>query len=244
MVNTAPFLRHLPLVFLVTANLVPVFGVLSWGWSLFEIVALYWFENVVIGAVNILKLATVTGEAGEPHERNLPPDLRRPHAPGIARHGVKLFLIPFFTFHYGMFCFVHGMFVFTLLGGKDGGGLSGDPVSGMAAMIGEILGSGGSWFAFAVVASHLFSFGWNFIGKGEFRRMNAREVMKAPYGRIVVLHIAIVLGAFAIAALGSPTYLLLILIGGKILLDAKFHLRSHRDPNFSKNPVATGGGGG
>jgi hypothetical protein len=52
--------------------------------------------------------------------------------------------------------------------------------------------------------------------------------MHAPYGRIVVLHIAIILGAFAIAAVGSSVGLLILLIIGKIIIDAKLHIRSHK----------------
>lgn len=222
--------RHLPLAFLIAANLIPVAGVQQWGWSVFEIVALYWFENVVIGAVNILKLAAA-GDPSEPNDRRFPPDmpdyLRAPANPGLAVHAAKLFLIPFFTVHYGMFCFVHGVFVFALLGGKGGGSLHGEPFTGMGGMIGRIFDSGGVWFAAAIIASHLFSFGWNFIGKGEYRRATANQVMAAPYGRIVVLHIAILFGAFVITAMGSPVFMLLLLIIGKIILDAKLHLRSH-----------------
>lgn len=236
-------LPHLPLAFLIAANLIPVAGVMLWGWSVFEIVVLYWFENVVIGAVNILKLATVSGDLSEPKDRHDPPGmpdyLRKPVAPGIARHGVKLFLIPFFTFHYGMFCFVHGVFVFTLLGGKGGGFMESGPFSGMGGMIGRVADSGGKWFVIAIIASHLVSFGWNFIGKGEYRRATASDVMKAPYGRIVVLHITIIFGAFVITALGSPVFLLFLLIVGKILLDAKLHLRSHRKlSESSPDPIA------
>jgi len=91
----------------------------------------------------------------------------------------------------------------------------------------------------AIIASHLVSFGWNFIGKGEYRRATASDVMKAPYGRIVVLHITIIFGAFVITALGSPVFLLFLLIVGKILLDAKLHLRSHRKlSESSPDPIA------
>lgn len=223
------------------ANLIPVAGVLLWGWSVFEIVALYWFENVVIGAVNILKMATAAGDTnGSQHSPEMPDYLR---APGIAKHGAKLFLIPFFSFHYGMFCLVHGIFVFTLLGGKGGGFMHSGPFSGMGGMIGRVFESGGILFVIAIIASHLFSFGWNFIGKGEYRRASLGEVMMAPYGRIVVLHIAILFGAFVITALGSPVLLLLLLIMGKIILDAKLHLRSHRklDPhNLPKTRMDAG----
>lgn len=238
--ETSPhILRHLPLAFLIAANLLPAAGVLLWGWSVFEIVALYWFENVIIGAFNILKMLTASGEfptqeqlkqANAARESpDMPEYLRNPAATGGIRHGIKLFLIPFFTVHYGMFCLVHGVFVGVLLGGKGGGmAMSGGPFEGVGRMFQAIFGSGGKWFVLAIVASHLFSYLANFIGKGEFRRVSAPGLMMAPYGRIVVLHVAIILGAFVITALGSPVFMLLLLIAGKIFLDAKLHLRSHR----------------
>jgi hypothetical protein len=223
------------LIALVAANLLPVAGVLLWGWNIFEIVSLYWFENVVIGVFNVLKMLAATGEfqlkdqaRGNPKEDPEMPDyLKTPTASGIANHGIKFFLIPFFTFHYGMFCFVHGIFVVVLLGGRDGKMISGDPFTGAGAMVSRIFDSGGKWFVFAIVASHLFSYLFNYIGKGEYRRTSAPALMVAPYGRVVVLHVAILFGAFVITALGSPVFLLLLLIAGKIALDVKLHRRSH-----------------
>jgi hypothetical protein len=61
--------------------------------------------------------------------------------------------------------------------------------------------------------------------------------MMAPYGRIIVLHIAILFGAFVITAFGSPVFLLLLLIAGKIGLDAKLHLRSRK--KFDEPPAKT-----
>ena len=43
---------------LILVNLLPILGVIYANWSVFEIVALYWFENVVIGGVNALKILT------------------------------------------------------------------------------------------------------------------------------------------------------------------------------------------
>ena len=98
----------------------------------------------------------------------------------------------------------------------------------MGGMVSQIFDSGGKWFIAAIIASHLFSFFQNYLGKGEFRRTSAPALMAAPYGRIVVLHIAILFGAFVITALGSPVFLLILLIVGKIVLDAKLHLRSRK----------------
>ena len=43
-----------------------------------------------------------------------------------------------------------------------------------------------------------------------------------------MLHIAILFGAFVIMAMGEPIAMLVLLVAGKIALDAKLHLKAHR----------------
>ena len=50
------YLTNIPLVALVAANMVPLWGVLFFNWDAFYIVLLYWAENLVIGFYNILKM--------------------------------------------------------------------------------------------------------------------------------------------------------------------------------------------
>lgn len=223
------FKKHLSLIVLIAVNLLPIFGVIYGGWDVFEIVVLYWFENVVIGVVNIFKILSSAPSMEDAEVNGKPmPDYLRTNGSGALQHAAKFFLIPFFTFHYGMFCFVHGIFVFALLGKKSGALGGGDPIEGMSEMVGSVFYSNIKWFVIAIIASHVFSFFYNYIGKGEFRKQSPAELMHAPYGRIVVLHIAIILGAFAIAAIGSSVGMLILLIIGKIIIDAKLHLRAHK----------------
>jgi hypothetical protein len=49
----------IPLLTLVAANTVPLWGVLFLGWDAFYIVLLYWAENLAVGFYNILKIAFV-----------------------------------------------------------------------------------------------------------------------------------------------------------------------------------------
>jgi hypothetical protein len=51
--------------------------------------------------------------------------------------------------------------------------------------------------------------------------------MAKPYGRVVVLHIAIILGGIGAMALGSPLWALLVLLAMKIGLDWKAHVKEH-----------------
>jgi len=73
------FTKNFPLLCLVAANAVPLYGVAFAGWDAFLVVLLYWAENLIIGFYNILKIAFA--KVNKPQE-NLG----------------KLFLIPFFWF--------------------------------------------------------------------------------------------------------------------------------------------------
>jgi hypothetical protein len=65
------------------------------------------------------------------------------------------------------------------------------------------------------------SFFWNYVARGEYRRTSPVAQMFAPYGRMAVLHVTIVLGAMPVLLLGSPIGLLLVLV---------FHMREHARP--------------
>jgi TM2 domain-containing membrane protein YozV len=41
---------------LIATNLIPLYGVLVFGWAVFPIMVLFWLENVVIGVLNILRI--------------------------------------------------------------------------------------------------------------------------------------------------------------------------------------------
>ena len=240
MEKSSPISGNAALVILVLVNLIPIVGVLAWDWDVFEIVVLYWFENVVIGVVCVLKIMTATGVD---HSKSILKDREDPNMPDYLRNPVaaanptapsltaKLFLSAFFTFHYGMFCFAHGVFIFMLLDGKVGGFIQGGPFALFGRKLPEALDSGGKWFALAIIGSHLFSFYYNYLRKGENHRTSAQAQWAAPYGRVIVLHVAILFGAIVITALGSPVILLILLIVGKIVLDVKLHLRSRKEPS-------------
>lgn len=220
--------RKLSGFLLVAANALPVVGVLFWGWNLFEIVALYWFENVVVGVLNVVRMIACNPDAKH---------LREFGGGRFAHQFSKFLLVPFFCVHYGMFTMGHGIFVVLLLGPKNEGSwmgnFSGNPFEILPELFRELAGTSSKWAALALVGSHLASFVVHFVVRGEYRRLTTSVLMFAPYARIVVLHLAILGGAFAIAALGSPLALLLILVAGKTAIDLALHRRSHRAASSS-----------
>ena len=227
-------------IVLVLANVLPLAGVFFWGWSVSNVVALYWLENVILGFMNVLKMITnnpVVEEIELPELKEGDPEFEARTAEMRAKLGegigggyqlMKLFLVPFFVVHYGGFCAGHGFFVFTLLGGGGmfGGGGAGTP--GLEEGVAMFLNKSMLLAAAALFASHLFSFAYNYLGRGEYRRTILPVLMFAPYSRIVVLHLAIIAGAFLTMALQSPVWILVVLVGLKTVVDLKLHLREHR----------------
>jgi hypothetical protein len=192
----------------VAANVLPLAGVLFWDWDAFALIALFWMENVVVGAFFALRILALD-------PRN------------AALWAGKLFMLPFFCIHYGIFTAGHGMFVFGMLGGKryDVDGFNVLEPAARAATDYAL------WLPLAALfASHLFSFAWNYLYRGEFRVATLPELMAKPYGRVVVLHIAIILGGFGAMVLGSPVWALVVLIALKIGLDLKAHVKEHSKP--------------
>jgi len=187
---------------LLAANLVPIAGVLTHHWSVFVVLLLYWSENVVVGVFNVLRMASA-----DPQEPVL--------------WAGKLFIIPFFIVHYGMFTFVHGMFIVALFGGPLAH--APDMMSG-AGLLRAVRSAGIGYAVAGLFLSHGFSFFHNYIGSGEFRRVNLMQLMGQPYARIVVLHLTTLLGGFAATAAGAPIYALVVLVLLKTALDLRAHL--------------------
>ena len=187
--------KQLPvgLILLIALNGVPLVGVLAWGWKSFDLIFLYWMENVIIGAFTVLRM------------------LIRPYG-----HALELafpfFLAPFFCVHYGMFCMGHGMFVVSLFGqGMDDAGLLTATLSVLS-----------SPYMLAAVAALTLIQVADWIRDVRLKGLGAdgvKDLMTAPYRRIFVLHITIIAGGFALAALQEPVAGLIILVAVKTASD-------------------------
>lgn len=233
--------HRLSVMSLLAVNVLPLVGVLFFGWNTFNVVFVYWLENVIIGVINLLKILTCkpdpkllaekvaerNPQADETEQQKISEAVEEFQDSGqTAMQLSKLFFAPFFTVHYGGFCFGHGIFVCAMLG--DGGPFRG---GGPLELLGDAFQGGWFWLtAIGLFTSHLLSYFTNFLGRGEYRHTAPPEQMFAPYPRIFVLHIAIVLSGFFVVMLGQPVVMLLLLVIGKTVLDLAMHLREHRSP--------------
>lgn len=216
---------------LIFANAIPIFGALFFSWDIGLILVVYWMENVIVGFYNVIKMW-----------------MAKPDFPiaAVAKSKAsmlpgKVFIICFFIFHFGMFCMVHGVFVYVMSQGVESGfGLSPSshqylvgPLMILALPIG-LASSLWGLYGFrllipvgSVFMSHGISFFENYLGKKEFETRSRSEQMFQPYARIVVLHVAIIVAGVPVMLLGSPMPLLVLLIIGKTIFDITLHRRSH-----------------
>jgi hypothetical protein len=208
------------IVALVVSNLVPLFGVLFANWSLFLLLVMYWIESGIIGAINVAKMAMARGQDSDAVRMR------------TTFRGPRVLLIPFFIFHYGIFWVVHGVFVVTLpifmeIGSTLPTQPEGVPSLGLDSF-GTIEPRGVIIATVGLAISHVISFFVNYVGRGEYLTISPGAQMFSVYGRVVVLHLTILLGAVAVGMLGTPLGALIVFVLGKIALDMSFHLREHR----------------
>ena len=134
-------------------------------------------------------------------------------------------LVPFFCIHYGIFTLGHGVFVFALFGA--GQFAPQDAIPNFQQILDFVSRQGLGWAVLVLVLSHGFSFVWNYIRSGEYRTANAISLMIQPYGRVLVLHLAVLGSGFLIISIGAPTAGLALLVALKIALDVLAHAKEH-----------------
>lgn len=198
---------------LVLSNVVPAVGVLVFEWSLLHVLLCFWAETAIIGLFTVFKILMARGQSPVPDGSKPMPQMQR------------WFLAPFFCIHFGIFMVVHGAFV-MLIGGADSfSGGSHMFLRAPHAALSDVAGLG--WFLLATLVSHGYSFATNYVAGGERHQHGPQYFMKQPYVRVMVLHIAIMAGAFATMLLGQPTVLLIALVVLKTLLDIRAHKSEH-----------------
>jgi hypothetical protein len=187
---------------LVAANLVPLYGVLVLGWKVAPIMVFYWTENLVIGLFNALKMSRAQGVVG---------DSRMTLNGKPVTQDSRKALIFFFAVHYGGFTLGHGVFVMVMF----------------SPALGNVFGE----LALALLVlsiSHGYSYRRNFIGRGEYLNISFARLFWQPYARVIVMHLAIIVGGALAASLGAPLGALLVLVGLKTVIDLFAHWLERR----------------
>ncbi len=204
--------RSFFLVPLILLNAIPLVGVFAWGWKSFDLIFLYWLENVFIGAFTVLRML-----------------IRPYHTP--LELILPLFMASFFTLHYGMFTAAHGMFVFSLFGGSE---VALDGLVSVYFQIVPLIQTNHlAVAAISLLLLQLSDWGRDVIEQGVGGE-GLQQLMTAPYRRIVILHITIIASGFSLIALSEPVVGLVILVVFKTLMDIYHWHKDAKLPNVDK----------
>jgi len=199
---------------LILSNLLPLAGILFWGWDAFILLCLYCLETAVIGFWTILRLGTMSRDSGSVASRSI---------------AGTLALCGFFIVHAGLFMTVHMIFLFILFGGAwipkihDARAFFRLLVIGKDLWIPLLALFVGQGAIFINDAVNRFVF-----AKTPLAPVDAGTLMSDFYKRIVLMHIAIMAGAFIAQMIGT-TAPLIVLVLLKIALEVRLQMKVQKD---------------
>ncbi len=227
---------------LVAGNLLPLLGVMFFDWSVMEILWIYWAESAIIGVLNLIAMALAIS-----HSKS-----------GVFQPLALFAMIPlgaFFCAHFGGFMAGHAVFLSFMpaiaasVSGDAAGLIGAESVTTLlgcgpdAAVCGasQIIGSPIAIGVAGLIGSHGVSFFVHFIRGREFYTTGAMDLFAKPYGRIIVMHLTIIFGAFALAGFAflfpgqgiatvAGVWVLL-----KIIVDLRAHQKAHSQNDETQN---------
>ena len=198
----------MPAISLILANIVALVGVLFFSWDLHHLIILYWAELALIGVYASAKLV-------------------------VLLRWESILAVPVYLGMYGFFMFMYLFVIEILLGAVSTENEASINVPLVADMLYDV------WpVLFAMFISHGISFGVNFIGRQEYKRVDYVDVLAAPFIRIALVQLTIILLIFPVVLLarmmGTYTPLLAIFIAAKTYQDIKAHIKSHDISGYLK----------
>lgn len=202
---------------LVAANLFALVLALAEGWSLVTVIFIYWAQSVIIGVFTVAKILSL--DLGAIVARSAPAGLAAGAVPAwFTRYGTVA-MAGFFAFHYGLFHYGYLAFIdiFAISAGEP-----------PWAQPGVLLACG------VFFANHLYSFVYYRMQERDapVTADTVKEIVVAPYARIIPMHITIIAGGFASLVLGAvgvdaTPFILVLFLGLKTYVDVRMHLGKH-----------------
>jgi hypothetical protein len=206
-------------------NLYPLILVLTRTWLPGDVLIAYWVENIAVGVWSLVRITTACGQVASGVQRM---SLRINGRAVDHTSWRRWALGGFFVLHFGIFTVVHGVFTVVIA---------------LWAGVGASLSTWVGMFVLALI-SHGVSTAIYWFYLGERDTTSAPAAMMAPYGRIVILHVVVIVSFwFLIASFNGraagglwasdsrldyhllPAVLLIVL---RTVIEVVAHLRQHR----------------
>jgi hypothetical protein len=189
---------------LIVVNLIPLFGVWFEGWDAKQVFLVYCLETVIVGVINVIKMAVVTIFVK-------PKDVWENGGSSSMQSG-WLFIF-FFIAHYGFFVFIQTQMFFAFSGLiHDGTFLI------KYSQIPDLLGSNGKLLLLIFIAYYTAQNVIDFFASGNYKTISMSRLMFEPYMRIFVQQIVVILGGMFLN-FGAGKIFVLIFIAAKIFFE-------------------------
>jgi len=192
----------LSLIMLILSNILTISLAITQHWNLIIIMWIYWFQSIIIGIFNFIRILTLNNFSTE----NFKVNDNSVEATDSRKKGTAFF----FLFHYGFFHFAYMIFMLV--------GTFSDTSIFTKQTIFLIFIS-----IIIFLINHLFSFIKNYENDSQKKR-NIGTVLFFPYARIVPMHLTIVFGLF----LATNAIAILFFMILKTIADVIMHQIEHK----------------
>lgn len=153
---------------LLISNIITIYLALTRGWGVFSLMLIYWFQSVIIGVFNFIRILQLKDFSTEGFTIN--------DVPAKPTFGTKIFTAIFFAFHYGFF---HLGYLIAIWSFNENGFSQGELVSILSVAV-------------MFFVSHLVSY--LFYRPKDGKKQNIGHLMSYIYARIVPMHLTIMFG--------------------------------------------------
>ena len=189
---------------LIIVNCIPLYCVWFEGWNAPQVFLVYCLETVIIGIVNVLKMAFVTIFVRKKD---------------VWQNGVSStmlsgwFFIFFFIIHYGFFVFVQTQIFFNVSGLiPDGSFLT------SYSKIPELLGYEGKLLLLIFITYYTLQNVFDFLMSGKYKTISIGRLMFEPYMRIFVQQFVVIIGSIFLS-FGAGKIFILVFVIAKIFFE-------------------------
>lgn len=183
------------------------------------IIAAYFFETLVIGLFNVLKMIIISffSPVGKEKPNTT---MMGGKISGTTPLQMNLFLVIFFILHFSIFYFVQfGLLVGTAEGLDDSFPGESSFIPNPFSFFKASLGEQGMITMGAIIFLQLFSLIYSFLLKGEYKVTNCMVQAIQPYGRIILQQFVVLIGGFFIIIIHNTAVFSCILIIIKTFVD-------------------------
>ena len=192
--------------FLIAANLLPVIGVWVWNWDPKEMFLVYCLETIIIGILNLVKMAIVT-LAKKTDDWN---------ANGKTTRQPGLVFMLFFLVHYGIFVGVQMSIFFGVSGIGKGSGIN---ALNFFYKWPQLLHTDSLIVLGIFVFCYCYKMILEFVLSGEYRSTSLMMLMFQPYGRIFIQQFTVIVGSMFLS-LGAGKIFILVFAAIKIFFES------------------------